>query len=82
MVVFQLHSDRHAETRIDLFVSEPFEFDTEYELALIGEVLPGLPARFVRIEIMLQMKVIAGREKDLKDIRQPTMLHKDTRDDR
>ena len=48
MVVFQMHSDKHQETRIDLFVAEPFNFDIEYDTALVGEILPGLaglPAR-------------------------------------
>ncbi len=47
MVVFQMHSDKHPETRIDLFVAEPFNFDIEYDTALVGEILPGLQARFV-----------------------------------
>lgn len=48
-VVFQLHSERHRETRIDLFVAEPFDFEEEYQHAKTGELLPGLPAHFVRI---------------------------------
>jgi hypothetical protein len=74
MVVFQLHSDRHPETRIDLFVTEPFEFDTEYERAMIGDILPDLPARFVCLETLLHMKESAGRPKDLEDIRQLRLL--------
>jgi hypothetical protein len=70
MVVFQLHSDRHPETRIDLFVAEPFDFDHEYDNALVGEILPGLYARFVRIETLIRMKEAAGREKDREDVRQ------------
>ncbi len=30
MQVFQLWSDRHRETPIDIFVNEPFAFDPEY----------------------------------------------------
>ncbi len=79
MVVFQLHSDLHAETRIDLFVKEPFDFDAEYDNALIGEILPGLQARFVRLETLILMKEEAGREKDREDIRQLRLLqHEDT----
>src|SRR5690606_32423049 len=74
MVVFQLHSDIHPETLIDLFVSEPFDFDAEYEAALIGEILPGLEARFVRIETLIRMTEAAVREKDLEDIRQLKLL--------
>ena len=76
MVVFQMHSDKHPETRIDLFVAEPFNFDIEYDAALVGEILPGLQARFVRIETLIQMKESAGREKDREDIRQLRFLQK------
>jgi hypothetical protein len=74
MVVFQLHSDQHPETRIDLFVSEPFDFDSEYDAAMVGEILPDLQVRFVRLETLLRMKESAGRPKDLEDIRQLRLL--------
>ncbi len=74
MVVFQLHSDRHPETRIDLFVAEPFDFDQEYDNSLIGEILPDLPTRFVRIETLIRMKEATGREKDREDVRQLRLL--------
>jgi len=74
IVVFQLQSDQHPETTIDLFASEPFDFDEEYENALTGEIMPGLPTRFVRIETLIRMKQSAGREKDLEDIRQLKLL--------
>lgn len=80
IIVFQLHSELHRETRIDVFVTEPFDFDAEYDNALVGELLPGVPARFVRIETLIRMKEIAGRAKDLEDIRQLRLL-KDNRSD-
>lgn len=74
IIVFQLHSEQHRDTRIDIFVTEPFDFDAEYDNALLGELLPGVPARFVSIETLLRMKETAGRAKDLEDIRQLTLL--------
>ncbi len=74
MVVFQMHSDQHPDTRIDLFAAEPFDFDQEYNSAMVGEILPDLHARFVRIETLIQMKEVAGREKDREDIRQLRLL--------
>jgi len=68
-VVFQLHSERHRETRIDLFVTEPFDFEQEYARAKTSDLLPGLPARFVRLETLIRMKETAGREKDLALLR-------------
>ena len=70
MIVFQLHSERHRDTRIDLFVTEPFDFDHEYEHALIGNLAPGLQLRFVRLDTLIRMKEAAGREKDVEDARQ------------
>lgn len=80
MVVFQMHSDRHPDTRIDLFAAEPFDFDHEYDNALVGEILPGLHARFVRIETLIRMKEAAGREKDWEDVRQLRSLLEDPDD--
>ena len=79
MIVFQLHSEQHRETRIDVFVAEPFDFDHEYDRALVGALLPALQLRFVRIETLLRMKEAAGREKDKEDIRQLTKLLGDER---
>ncbi len=70
MVVFQLHSEEHRDTRIDLFVMEPFDFDQEYDRALVASLAPGLQLRFVRIETLIRMKETAGREKDKEDARQ------------
>lgn len=49
-----------------------FDFDVEYDNALAGQILPGLEVRFVRLETLLRMKEMAGREKDLDDVRQLT----------
>src|SRR5829696_1113280 len=81
MVVFQMHSDQHRETRIDIFVREPFDFDIEYEQALIGEIFPGLETRFIRLETLIQMKEAAGREKDREDVRQLKLLQQGSNDE-
>jgi len=70
MIVFQLHSEQHRETRIDLFVAEPFDFDREYEQALVGDLFGGLQLRFVGIDTLIRMKETAGRAKDKEDVRQ------------
>ena len=80
MVVFQLHSEAHRETRIDLFVTEPFDFDLEYANAKTWELVPGQPVRFVRLETLIKMKEKAGRAKDLEDLRQLRLLQ-ETPDD-
>lgn len=74
MVVFALQSELHRETNVDIFVAEPFDFDEEYDNALTGDILPGVPLRFVRLETLVRMKEAAGRAKDLEDIRQLRLL--------
>ena len=50
MQVLQFYSDAHRETPIDVFVTEPFGFDGEFERALVKD-LPGAgPVRFVRLD--------------------------------
>lgn len=68
MQVLNLHSDRFPGTSVDIFVYEPFDFASEYEAALIGELLPELPVRFVSIPTLIEMKQTAGRPRDLDDI--------------
>jgi hypothetical protein len=68
MQVLNFYADRHPETSVDVFVYEPFEFQPEYEAAMIGEVLPGLPVRFVAIPALIRMKEAAGRPRDHDDI--------------
>jgi len=68
MEVFQLWSDRHVETPIDIFVHEPFGFDEEYENALLKPLYGSLEVRFVTIPTLIEMKKHAGREQDKIDI--------------
>jgi hypothetical protein len=68
MTVLNFHSDRHRETPVDVFVSEPFDFKREHGLALVEEVAPGVPLRIVRLETLLRIKEDAGRPQDLADV--------------
>ncbi|PYK86903.1 MAG: hypothetical protein DMF47_04740 [Verrucomicrobia bacterium] len=42
-------------TRLDIFVSEPFDFDEEYALAEWLDVA-GIPSPILRIESLIEMK--------------------------
>jgi hypothetical protein len=66
--VLNFFSDSHRESSVDVFVQEPFDFDQEFTAAMVGEVLPGLPVRFVSIPTLIRMKEAAGRPRDLDDI--------------
>jgi len=79
MQVFQLWSDAHPETSIDLFATEPFGFDQEYTNALVKPLGEGLPVRFVSIPTLIHMKSLAGREQDRIDIEHLRMRLDDDR---
>lgn len=68
MIVLNFWSDRFRETRLDVFVAEPFDFNAEYEQALCDELVPGVDLRYPRIDTLIAMKKLAGRPKDLQDI--------------
>lgn len=69
MTVLSFHSEIHREMPVDVFVDIPFDFDVEFDRSLQGDVLPGLPARFVSIETLIDMKRAADRPRDHDDIK-------------
>jgi len=75
MQVLVFHSDLHYETPLDLFITEPFDFDAEYLAARIEQSTPGLPVRILRLESLLRMKAEAGRSRDLADIEELNLIH-------
>jgi hypothetical protein len=68
MQVLNFYSDLHRFAPVDVFVTEPFDFDREHRQALQGEVAPGLVVHFVSIPTLITMKELAGRPSDLDDI--------------
>jgi predicted nucleotidyltransferase len=76
MKVLRFWSDQHRETPVDVFVSEPFDFEREYAGADVREAAPGLPVRIVTLETLLAMKRSAARPQDLADIDEINLLHK------
>ena len=68
MQVLCLVSNRHPETPLDIFISEPFAFDAEYEAAMRGGIAKGLEVRFATIPTLIHMKEAAGRDRDRDDI--------------
>lgn len=82
MKVLNFFSDRHRETNVDIFVSEPFQFEREYTGALRGDLASGLEARFVSLETLIAMKQEAGRPRDLDDIQHLRWISEDRKTDR
>jgi hypothetical protein len=70
MQVLQFWSDAHRETSVDVFVSEPFDFDAEYGAALLSPLNEDLTVRFVSYPTLIRMKEAAGRPQDRADIEQ------------
>ena len=68
MQVLALQSKQFPETTIDIFVTEPFNFDKEYESAVHAELSPGTSINIVNIPALIEMKQKSGRARDLDDI--------------
>jgi hypothetical protein len=66
--VLQFWSDAHPEIPIDMFVTEPFPFDDEYDRALVKPLHGSFDVRFVSMSTLIRMKEAAGRTQDLIDI--------------
>ena len=67
MQVLQFWSDAHRETPVDMFVTEPFDFENEYGKALV-KPLGRIEVRFVSIQTLIRMKEAANRAQDRIDI--------------
>lgn len=68
MKVLNFYSDQHRTTPLAVFISEPFDFQTEYRAAKVEEIAPGLEVRVVSLPTLLRLKREAGRPQDLADI--------------
>ncbi len=68
MVAFPLWSEQHRMTGIDLFVSDPFDFERAFADRFQTELAPDLKADFVSYNDLLALKREANRPKDLQDI--------------
>ncbi len=74
MQVLSLQSTQHPETTIDIFVTEPFDFDLEYKTAISAELTPDIHFNLVNIPTLIKMKQQAGRAKDMDDIEHLTLI--------
>ncbi|HVE17060.1 MAG TPA: nucleotidyl transferase AbiEii/AbiGii toxin family protein [Chthoniobacterales bacterium] len=68
MIVVQMWSDLHPRTPIDIFISEPFDFNSAYSAAPRIEMIPGVHARLVPLDQLIGMKLESGRPQDLIDV--------------
>lgn len=68
MVVFQMTSEQHKHTPLDLFVTEPFDFDLEWSRAEWKPVMGSESAPVLSLVELIAMKKKAGRDKDMIDV--------------
>lgn len=80
MKVLNFQSDRYREMTVDVFIAEPFDFDTEYSRALVQELIPGIPMRFVCLDTLIAMKEAVQRPRDLDDAWHLRMLRQERGD--
>lgn len=67
MTVLSFWSDAHRDTPVDIFVTEPFDFEAEHARALV-KPLGQVAVRFVSIPSLILMKELAGRAQDRIDV--------------
>ena len=67
LAVFSLWSPAHPTLEIDLFVSEPFDFDAVYSRA-IRVPLEKIEATVIALEDLIALKRQVGRPRDLEDV--------------
>jgi hypothetical protein len=70
MVVFQLISELHPETPVDIFAQLPFDFETELSRSRSLPLGNGLDAPVLSLSALLDMKRAVGRPQDLLDVEQ------------
>jgi predicted nucleotidyltransferase len=68
MQVFSMQSGKFPGTTIDIFVSHPFEFDSEYQRAYTSMLSDDIEIKVVTIETLIAMKSQAARPRDLDDV--------------
>jgi hypothetical protein len=79
--VLSLVSDRSPDVTVDVFASEPFDFDAAYDGALHAEIAPGAKVRFLALPALIAMKRAAARPRDADDVTHLLQLLEESRDD-
>ncbi len=81
MQVLNFFSDGHRETNVDVFVTDPFDFQHESVHALQGELSPGVELRFVSLPTLIAMKEAANRPRDIDDVQHLRWIQEETKPD-
>ncbi len=68
MEVLSLISELHPETTLDIFITEPFNFDDEYLNSEAVQLNQDLTVQVITIQTLISMKENVARNKDKDDI--------------
>jgi hypothetical protein len=68
--VFSLYSPRYPATEVDVFLELPLNFEDAYSRAVEVDIGSGIPARMCGLDDLIEMKLRAGRPRDIEDVRQ------------
>lgn len=79
MLVFQMISDRFRYEPLDIFVTEPYDFEREYAKAVWKEVNAEVSIPVIGIARLMAMKRAAARPQDLADVAELLSTHPDAR---
>lgn len=80
MQVLSLQSEKYPETTVDIFVTEPFDFNHEYKTSIMAELTPDIQFNLLSIETLIKMKQKAGRPRDLDDIQHLQLILEEQKD--
>lgn len=73
MLVLNFVHDKDMFQRVDFFVTYPIDFDELLRDSVVKDG-DGVPTRVCSIDHLIRMKLMAGRPKDLMDVRQLEMI--------
>ena len=77
MQVLSLISEAYPDTTLDIFITEPFDFEHEYNQATEIQLDRDLNVRVVSIPTLIKMKQLAGRPRDIDDIQHLSWILED-----
>ena len=68
LTVFSLWNPDYPATEIDIFVKEPIPFDEAYKNREYFEIADGINVTVIGLDDLIEIKKLAGRQRDIEDI--------------
>ncbi len=77
MQVLSFQSSQYPETTVDIFVTEPFDFDKEFKASTVAQLTQDISFNIVSIPTLIKMKTCANRARDIDDIQHLELIYKE-----